>query len=434
MKGWTRISHITLFILLAAGTALAAPPGGGGSPSVVVINGTQGNWQMLVDGSPYTIQGLDFGPDVAAADAYMADVAAMGANTVRTWGTGAQTGTLLDAAAAHGVKVMMGHWLQQHIDYADDGPYKSRSIREITRRVKDYRDHPAVLCWNVGNEVILFLSDYFSGQELEDNRVAYAQFVGTLADEIHAVDPNHPVTTTVAWTGAWDYLEAHAQSLDFYSVNAYGGIAWVSDGWDAGSYTKPYSVTEYGPLGEWEVDDDTNGVPTEPADLEKRDGYTFAWSEITGHTGVALGGFAFIYGEMEDFGGIWFNSHHLGLRRLAYYAMKDNYAGVVPGDNRPPEITAMTLNPASNAPAGSVVTVSVSVTDPEGDPLTYTLKQNSKYINGSEGIANANFVDVGNGVFSLTAPSTVGVWKIYVYAYDGQGNIGIETRSLGVVP
>jgi len=38
----------------------------------------------------------------------------------------------------------------------------------------------------------------------EDNRVSYGQFIGDLADEIHAVDPNHPVTTTVAWTGAWD--------------------------------------------------------------------------------------------------------------------------------------------------------------------------------------------------------------------------------------
>jgi len=28
----------------------------------------------------------------------------------------------------------------------------------------------------------------------------------------------------------------------------------------------------------------------------------------------------------------------------------------------------------------------------------------------------------------------VGVWKVYAYVYDGQGNVGIEARSLGVVP
>lgn len=28
----------------------------------------------------------------------------------------------------------------------------------------------------------------------------------------------------------------------------------------------------------------------------------------------------------------------------------------------------------------------------------------------------------------------LGVWKVYVYAYDGHGNVGIETRSFAVVP
>ena len=182
------------------------------------------------------------------------------------------------------------------------------------------------------------------------------------------------------------------------------------------------------------MDDDVNGVPIEPFDVEKRDGYSFAWNEIVGHTGVGLGGFAFIFGEKEDFAGIWFNTRHLGLRRLSYYAVKEAYAGGPSTDNLPPEVTGMTISPASNVPAGSTVTVTVSVTDPEGDPLSYTLKQGSKYVNGGDAIASASFVQTGPGVFDLTAPNTVGAWQIYVYVTDGQGNVGIETRSLGVVP
>ncbi|NUR98141.1 MAG: discoidin domain-containing protein, partial [Kribbellaceae bacterium] len=31
-------------------------------------------------------------------------------------------------------------------------------------------------------------------------------------------------------------------------------------------------------------------------------------------------------------------------------------------------------------------------------------------------------------------PEALGVWKIYVYAFDGHGNVGIEQRSVKVVP
>ena len=428
---------LILSLTLLSTAALAAKPGSDTQPSIVEISGSQGSWEMLVDGQPFVVKGISWGPDVSPAtvDTYMADIASMGVNTIRTWGTGTETTTLLDSAERYGIKVMLGHWLAHHIDYADDGPYKSRSIREIKRKVNDHKNHPALLSWNVGNEVVLFQQDYFSGQELEDNRVAYGQFIGDLAAEIQAIDPNHPVTSTTAYTGAWDYFVTGAPNLDFYSVNAYGGIPWVSDGWEAGGYTKPYTVTEYGAQGEWEVPDDVNGVPTEPTDLEKRDDYTLAWNEIIGHTGVGLGGYAFIYGFQEDFGGIWLNTKadNGDTRRLTYYAVKEAYTGPL-NENQPPEITGMTISPASNVPAGSTVTVTVDVTDPDGDAMTFALKQNKKYIDSSQAVDNANFVEISPGVFELTAPNTVGVWKIYAYVYDGQGNVGIEPRSLGVVP
>ena len=47
------------------------------------------------------------------------------------------------------------------------------------------------------------------------------------------------------------------------------------------------------------------------------------------------------------------------------------------------------------------------------------------------GLIPAQFT--GNGTFTVTAPQQLGVWKIYLYARDGHGNVGIETRSLRVV-
>jgi hypothetical protein len=57
-----------------------------------------------------------------------------------------------------------------------------------------------------------------------------------------------------------------------------------------------------------------------------------------------------------------------------------------------------------------------------------------KHLTGNTGLTNVRFTQTGPGQFSVTAPQQMGVWKVYVYAYDGQGNVGIEQRSFRVVP
>ncbi|MDT0382829.1 hypothetical protein RM572_29200, partial [Streptomyces sp. DSM 42041] len=146
-----------------------------------------------------------------------------------------------------------------------------------------------VLMWNVGNESVLGLQNCFSGDELERQRNAYTTFVNDVAKKIHGIDPNHPVTSTDAWTGAWPYYKRNAPDLDLYAVNSYNAVCDIKSTWQQGGYTKPYIVTETGPAGEWEVPDDANGVPAEPRDQDKAAGYTKAWNCVTGHRGVALG-------------------------------------------------------------------------------------------------------------------------------------------------
>lgn len=439
-----RILAVLALVGLAAcsdSTATATPPGefpipAVGTGSVVNVTGTQGSWQLTVNGSPWVVKGAAWGPDISTTtvDGLMADVQSLGINTIRTWGTGTTTQTLLDAAAPKGIKVVMGLWLRQDVAYATDQAYKTATLEDIKRSVIAFRDHPGVLMWDVGNEVILSLQDHYTGNALEANRVAYAQFVDQVASAIHVIDPHHPVTSTDAYTGAWAYYQAYATSLDLLAVNAYGGACSVKKDWLAGGFTKPYIVTEWGNRGEWEVPNDANGVPTEPSDVEKRDAYPATWACISNHPGVALGGTLFIYGDKEDFGGVWFNLKDTGARRLSYYAVKQMYTGQALTDNTPPQIQSMTLGQSANIKAGTKFTVNVGVLDPDGDPVTYALKLNSKYINNSSSVSNATYTQTGPGTFSVTAPTTAGVWKLYVYASDGKGNVGIDSRSFGVVP
>ncbi|GGY79761.1 discoidin domain-containing protein [Streptomyces nitrosporeus] len=412
------------------------PPGG-----AVEVTGSQGDWQLTVGGQPYTVKGLTWGPSVADAPTYLPDVKSMGANTIRTWGTDGSTGPLLDAAAAQGLKVVNGFWLQPGggpgsggcVNYVTDTAYKSTMLTEFAKWADAYRSHPATLMWNVGNESVLGLQNCYSGTELEAQRNAYTAFVNDVAKKIHSIDPDHPVTSTDAWTGAWPYYKRNAPDLDLYSMNSYGDICGVRQDWTDGGYDKPYLITEGGPAGEWEVPDDPNGVPDEPTDVQKAEGYTKAWDCVTGHRGVALGATFFHYGTEHDFGGIWFNLVPDGLKRLSYYALKKAYSGSTAGDNTPPVITGMTVTPASAAPAGREFTVRAGIRDPDGDRITPRIYLSGNYANGDKRLVEARWRSTGDGTFAVTAPEKLGVWKVYVQAEDGHGNAGIETRSVKVV-
>jgi hypothetical protein len=411
--------------------ALTTPPTPT-TPSVVSVTGTQGQWQLNVNGSPYQVKGVTWGPPTDAAPAYMPDLQSMGVNTVRTWGTDATTLPLLNSASAYGIKVINGFWLGQGNDYLNDTNYKTTQLNTIENWVNTYKNNPGVLMWDVGNEVLLNLQNTYSGTQLEQERNAYAQYIDQVAQAIHSIDPNHPVTSTDAWTGAWVYYKANSPHLDLYAVNSYGKACSVKQDWLSGGYTKPYIVTESGPSGEWEVPNDANGVPTEPTDIQKSQGYQTAWNCITGHTGVAFGATLFNYGIENDFGGVWFNLITGHWNRLSYYAVKQLYSGKS-SPNTSPVISSMSLSQTS-VPAKSQFTVNVNVSDPNGDPLRYHLMLSSKYVDSSTGLQNATFTQTGTSSFSVTAPGTLGTWKVYVYAYDGQGNVGIETLSFKVIP
>lgn len=428
---------VTAMIATLVAPAVAAAPAP--AASVVRVTGGQGNWQLTVDGAPFQVKGLTWGPPVGEAAARMPDLRAMGANTVRTWGTDGSSLPLLDAAAANGIKVIAGFWLQPGggpgsggcVNYVTDTTYKQNMRTEFLRWVDAYKGHSGVLMWNVGNESVLGMQNCYSGTELENQRVAYVSFVNEVTRAIHAADPNHPVTSTDAWTGAWPYYKAHAPDLDLYAVNAYNAVCQVRNDWEAGGYTKPYILTEGGPAGEWEVPDDVNGVPTEPSDVDKRDGYRRAWDCLTGHTGVALGGTLFHYGTEQDFGGVWFNLLPGNEKRLSYYSVAAAFGGAPPA-NTPPVISRMDLSRTTDVPAGGTFTIDVAASDPDGDPISYAFGLNSKYIDNAGAIVPASVS--GSGPFTVTAPDRLGVWKVYVYARDGRGNVGIETRSFRVVP
>ncbi|MDM7891286.1 discoidin domain-containing protein [Curtobacterium caseinilyticum] len=412
---------------VTAATAKPTPaptPSPSTAPSTGVrVTGTQGKWQLTVDGAPWTVRGVTYGPSNADAPSYMADIASTGANTVRTWGTDASSAQLFDAARARGIRVVAGLWLDQGADYVGNTTYKADTLASITKTVTTYRDHGGLLMWDVGNEVML-------GQG-EAQRVAYAQYVEQVVQAIHRADPGHPVTSTDAWTGAWDYYRQYTPSLDLYAVNSFGGIGWVQQQWRDGGYTKPYLVTETGPAGSWEVPADANGVPRQPTDTAAARAYTDAWRAVTAAPGVALGATMFHYGVENDEPGVWLNLRTDGLKRPSWYAVQQAYRGTVAG-NRPPVVGTTTASPSTGVAPGATVTITAPTTDPDGDAVTWRAYTTSRYVDGDGTLRPTAVTRAADGTLRITAPTTAGAWKIAVYALDGHGNVGIGTTSVRV--
>lgn len=424
-------------------SGLPLPPGPDAiiGEQIVTIDGTQGNWDLLVNDEPYTIKGMTWGPKPSVASSYMADLKAMGVNTIRTWGTDATSQELFDAAAEAGIRVIAGFWIQPGGGPGSGGcpdfvtgtdPYFDAVRDDVNTYVEMYKDHPAILMWDVGNESLIGLTSCYSGADLAPQQVAYTKFVNELAGAIHGLDANHPVTSTDAWVGAWPFYKDHAPNLDLYAINSYEALKGVKQAWLDGGYTKPYIVTEGGPAGEWEVDDDANGVPDEPTDLDKAKGYTDAWAAVQGHPGVALGATFFHFGVENDFGGVWFNVLTGGQKRLSYYSIARAFGGSAgqAGVNTSPQITAMTV-PADGVAPGATFPLSATTTDPDGDAITYAIQFSGNYATGNKELVPAIFTGTA-GAFTVTAPTSPGVWKVYVQATDGKGNVGIETRSITV--
>jgi hypothetical protein len=411
-------------------TPPSTPPN---TPSVVKVTGSQGNWGLSVDGAPYYVKGVTYGPQNTDAGYYLPQIAATGANTVRTWGTdNTDTADLLNAADANGVKVIMGFWLSQSEDYITDTTDETNDLNNIVSLVNQYKNNGGVLMWDVGNEVMNSLSSTYSGTQLTNERIAYAQFVERVVDAIHAADPNHPVTSTDAWTGAWPYYQQYTPHLDLLAVNSYGAACGVQSTWQSGGYTMPYILTEAGPSGEWEVANDENGVPQEDTDQASTQGYATDWGCVTKASGVALGATLFNYGVENDFGGIWYNLMTGDLRRDSFYEINALYGGQN-ATNQAPVISNMSIGNPTAVPAGGTFTINVAATSPISAPLRYSVEYCGKYINGSTAQQGATFTTSG-GVITATAPTQIGVWKVDVYVYDDQGNAGIQTESINVVP
>ena len=397
--------------------------------SVVEITGEAGSWQLEVDEDPFYIKGVGLGDYLTPEnmDELFSLAKEVGANAIRRWGKSDYDDLMLDKAQEYNIKVVMGYWLPTDIDYLEDDYSKEATLERIKDYVAAHKNHPALLAWNIGNEVIIY-----GKKEREEERVEFAKFLEEACQLVKKLDPNHPIIYAGAGLTALRYIKEYTPSLDIYGINFYGGMPVAQKEWEVIGANIPYIFTEYGPHGPWEVPLDNNDQPIEPSDQEKKIAYLRNWRNyVLKYKGYNLGGFAFHLTDtmITESSVTWWGLTHENLRKSSFWSVREAYTAKEVA-NRPPVILDFKLTKTKNLRPAEVIRILSRVSDIEGDILRqeykiFDLKRDSFLKDDFE------FEKDGLSV-RCTVPPKEGIYRIYLFVKDGKGNITSANKTISV--
>ena len=161
---------------------------------------TYGTFEPSTDGSMF--------PRLDQVQRDLTMMARVGINTVRTYTV--PDASLIEIAAHHGLRVMVGLPWAQHIAFLDDARLRATIRRDLVAQVRSLGSHPNVALIAIGNEIPAPIVRWHGAARVE-------QFLGEVYDDLKSAAPeclftyvNYPPT---------DYLEL--PFLDLVAFNVY---------------------------------------------------------------------------------------------------------------------------------------------------------------------------------------------------------------------
>ncbi|MBI4262882.1 MAG: glycosyltransferase [Acidobacteria bacterium] len=200
----------------ADGPALSPVEG----PALSLVEGPCLDGKFLrIDGGRFLVKGVSYGtfapgpgraqfPAPARVAGDFAAMAAAEFNTVRTYTVPPMA--VLDAAAAHGLRVMVGLPWPQHVAFLDDPRLVRQIRRDAAAEVRRLAAHPAALLFAIGNEIPPGVVRWHGPRRVE-------RFLRELCDEVKAAAPES-LLTYVNFPPT-DYLEL--ECVDVCAFNVY---------------------------------------------------------------------------------------------------------------------------------------------------------------------------------------------------------------------
>ncbi|EEF63056.1 glycoside hydrolase family 2 TIM barrel-domain containing protein [Pedosphaera parvula] len=416
---------VLLFGAMFAGTCLAHADSKSAGPAKVEVRKTDSRWQLYVNRQPFYIKGagLEFGDQER--------LAAAGGNSFRTWRTdnGRETGQqILDRARKNGLYVTMGLDLSRErhgFDYSDTKAV-AKQLANIKAQVLKFKDHPALLMWDIGNEL-----------NLNSKNPKVWDAVNDISKMIHQVDPNHPTTTSLAGIskGLIDQIKVHAPDLDLLCVQSYADIVNLprqlrDSGWDG-----PYAVTEWGATGHWECGKTGWGAPIEENSSIKADAYRKRYeTAIASDTKNCLGSYVFLWGQKQERTPTWYGMFLPSDEATETVdVMQYLWTGVWP-EFRSPQLKGFWLDEKTagqnvRLTAGQGYAAKVLVQSPADATLTYVWEvmeeSSAQSVGGDSEVQPRRLPGLvsskSSGSAQLKAPEKTGAYRLFVYALDSHG-------------
>jgi len=387
---------------------LAAPAAGQEAyiPTVELIE-RDNEWFVLRDGETTKLHGAG----VSSQQAHLLDfLASKGGVVTRTWGT-KNIGAYLDRAHKNGVGVIVGFWMghERHgFNYAN-AEQVAEQLANAQKAIQQYKDHPAVLMWSVGNEVEA------NAKDVDLVYHAMSDIVAVVKDE----DDRRPVITVVAEISKEKVrkLNRIVPWLDGLGINSYGGIKTLGRRVTEYGWKKPFIVTEYGPRGAWDAKKTAWRAPLEPTSSQKAAQYGNGFDAVASHP-QCIGTIAFIWGWKSEATPTWFGMFlEDGSRLGAVDVLQKRWTEKGPRRRAPVIKSLVWLGDSGNVRPGSTVTLVAETVAESSDRLKFAWSlMPEKSFRKSDVESSVEAIEGTGSTVSFIAPDAPGAYRLAVIA------------------
>lgn len=396
----------------------------------VYIQKTDSGYELIRNGSPFYIRG-------AGGNGYLAALAETGGNTLRVYDT-VNLKSILDEAYRYDIAVIVDISIPPHHQkydyYADE--LKNRQLKEKVRAlVSQYKDHPALLMWNLGNEL------YYPFVLRKNNFIrTFNELVGI----IKAEDPDHPVSTALAGVGRMSAVSTylHSPRLDLLAYNIFSDSPNLFDKIKQIAFItgkKPFYISEYGADGPWESKVTSWWVPVEHNTAEKTEQIIQRYHFMENNKpGECLGTLLFFWGNKHERTYTWFSlfledkkseslktlrqtwtnqekdHENIGLQQMLVEKMS-SFDNIVFEPNQMKETEILLRGTDSDS-----LTVRW-VMYPEAWNWPWWLRQDTARMDYSPIKKIERFITVDKTKATFLTPENEGAYRIFAYVFDREG-------------
>jgi hypothetical protein len=298
--------------------------------------------------------------------------------------------------------------------------------------VKDYKESPAVLAWELGNELEWIPPGIKPNSNVWDA-------VNALAEAIHHEDDRPVLTVCGGLNWNLSTLVKRAPALNMIGLNGYGNLAEGPAWLEKHGFEKPFFVTEWGPTGFWQVPNTDFNLPIEENSTQKADQYRRRYEEIIlAHPGRCLGSYVFLWRQHQERTHTWFGMFDEQWRESeAVDVMRRMWTGAWP-EHRAPQVSSIMVDgQAASAslrvPPGSTHRAEIKSSVEGGNPLTYDweiISENVDFGYGGHGEkkppAAGKVLSPMGAEIEFAAPDAPGAYRLFATVYDEHNHFAYD--------